>query len=402
MLIKCPECDLQVSDKALMCPHCGYPLKNNSQKSRPRNFSRKHRRLPNGFGQISEIKGRNLRKPFRAMVSIGKTSTGRPICKPLKPDSYFATYNEAYTALLEYNRNPYDLDPAITMQQLYDEWLPKYKANVSTSKPMERAWKCCEPLYNMRVKEVRSRHLKQCVNNEEISARTKGLVKTVLNLLFDYALEYELTDQNYARNFKLDYGVVKEYHKVKNEHLAFSDEDMKTLWANCYDDTVDIILIQCYSGWRPQELCNIKLADVNLEQNIIVGGMKTDAGKNRIVPIHSRTKPLIVKRYNEAVKLNSEYLFNATNFASYNGVKSTVLTYKRYQQNFDKVCADYGLEEGHRPHDGRKHFVTMAKKYHVDEYAIKYIVGHRISDITEKTYTQRDVEWLKSEVEKIK
>ena len=27
MLIKCPECDLQVSDRAFACPHCGYPLK---------------------------------------------------------------------------------------------------------------------------------------------------------------------------------------------------------------------------------------------------------------------------------------------------------------------------------------------------------------------------------------
>ena len=52
--------------------------------------------------------------------------------------------------------------------------------------------------------------------------------------------------------------------------------------------------------------------------------------------------------------------------------------------------------------DGRKHFVTMAKKYGVDEYAIKYMVGHKISDITEKVYTQREFEWLKDEIEKIK
>ncbi|MFR4440003.1 MAG: zinc-ribbon domain-containing protein [Hungatella sp.] len=25
-LIQCPECQLQVSDKALSCPHCGYPM----------------------------------------------------------------------------------------------------------------------------------------------------------------------------------------------------------------------------------------------------------------------------------------------------------------------------------------------------------------------------------------
>ena len=60
------------------------------------------------------------------------------------------------------------------------------------------------------------------------------------------------------------------------------------------------------------------------------------------------------------------------------------------------------LNVDHRPHDGRTHFVTSAKKYGVDEYAIKYIVGHKISDITEKVYTKREFEWLKEEIEKIK
>ena len=111
MLIKCPECDLQVSDKATFCPHCGYPLQPDIKQRKPRSKNNKRRRLPNGFGQISEIKNRNLRNPFRAMVTVGKTSTGRPICKPLKPESYFPTYNDAYTALVEYNKNPYDLEP---------------------------------------------------------------------------------------------------------------------------------------------------------------------------------------------------------------------------------------------------------------------------------------------------
>ena len=44
----------------------------------------------------------------------------------------------------------------------------------------------------------------------------------------------------------------------------------------------------------------------------------------------------------------------------------------------------------------------MAKKAQVDEYAIKYMVGHKISDSTEKVYAQREFEWLKQEIEKIK
>jgi len=41
------------------------------------------------------------------------------------------------------------------------------------------------------------------------------------------------------------------------------------------------------------------------------------------------------------------------------------------------------LNPDHRPHDARKTFVTLAKEYNMDEYAIKRIVGHKVKDITE-------------------
>ena len=44
----------------------------------------------------------------------------------------------------------------------------------------------------------------------------------------------------------------------------------------------------------------------------------------------------------------------------------------------------------------------MAKKYNVDEYAIKYMVGHHITGITEKVYTRRDPTWLMDEICKIR
>ena len=165
MLTQCPECELPVSDKANACPHCGYPLKPSEKIKRPRK-SNKRRRLPNGFGQISEIKNRNLRNPFRAMVTVGKTSNGRPICKPLKPESYFATYNDAYAALVEYNKNPYDLGTAITMQELYDKWLPEYEKTVKSTKAVTSAWPYCSAVYKMRVMDIRARHVKGCMDCE--------------------------------------------------------------------------------------------------------------------------------------------------------------------------------------------------------------------------------------------
>lgn len=62
---------------------------------------------------------------------------------------------------------------------------------------------------------------------------------------------------------------------------------MALLWANVgkYPD-IDLILIQCYSGWRPRELCYLRLEDIDLNARTFTGGLKTDAGKNRVVPIH--------------------------------------------------------------------------------------------------------------------
>lgn len=410
MLTQCPECELPVSDKATACPHCGYPLKPSEKQKRPRK-SNKRRRLPNGFGQISEIKNRNLRNPFRAMVTVGKTPDGKPICKPLKPESYFATYNDAYAALVEYNKNPYDLEPSITMQELYDKWLPEYEKTVKSTKSATSAWAYCSGVYKMRVMDIRARHVKGCMEEgvavirgkeQHPTATMKNQIKSLFNMLLDYALEYELVDRNYSRTFNLTEETVKEIQSVKKEHIAFSDEEMDLLWANASSKQgVDILLIQCYSGWRPQELGLLELKDVDLENWTFQGGMKTDAGENRVVPIHSRIQDLVLRKYQEAEALGSPYLLNWADPNNRNR-KNLKLTYARYQKAFERIRDELKLNPNHRPHDGRTHFVTMAKRYGVDEYAIKYMVGHKISDITEKVYTRREFAWLREEIEKIK
>lgn len=412
MLIKCPECELQVSDKALSCPHCGYPLQP-GVKSKQNRKSNKRRRLPNGFGQISEIKNRNLRRPFRAMVSVGKNSKGRPICKPLKPDSYFPTYNDAYAALVEYNKNPYDLEPSITVKQLYERWTDEYFKTLksdSSSRTITSAWAYCSSVYDMRASDVRARHIKGCMDEgtaiikgeeKRPTAGVKARIKSMFNLMMDYALEYEIVEKNFARTFNVSDDIIKEKEEAKRGHIPYTSEELQLLWKRV-DDTkyVDVILIQCYSGWRPQELGLLKLENINLKDWTFMGGMKTDAGTNRVVPIHSKIRHLVAQKYKEAETLGSEYLINCTDATTHRS--SIMFTYDKYQKRFGKIRDELKLNSQHRPHDGRIQFVTKAKKYGVDEYAIKYMVGHTINDITEKAYTKRDIDWLKEEIEKIK
>ena len=413
MLIQCPECELNVSDKALACPHCGCPMSKNIKPTYSRARHNKRRRLPNGFGQISEIKGRNLRKPFRAMVTVGKEENGRPICKMLKPEAYFETYNEAYAALMAYNKNPYDLEPDILVQDLYKKWTDEYFKTLksdSSKRTVKSSWAYCSSVYKMRVKDIRARHIKGCMEEGVIvvkgvkrhtSPNIKGRIKSLFNLMLDYAVEYELVDRNYARTFDISDSIIDGIEEARRGHIAFTEDEMNKLWNNLHSfNYVDLVLIQCYSGWRPQELGLIELQNVDLENRTIIGGMKTDAGTNRIVPIHPKIYSLVERYYNEAKTLSSKYLFNCTDTHTHRS--SLMMTYEKYRQRFMKIVDRLKLNPDHRAHDPRKQFITMAKKAEVNEYAIKYIVGHEINDVTEKVYTERNLTWLKSEIEKIK
>ena len=59
------------------------------------------------------------------------------------------------------------------------------------------------------------------------------------------------------------------------------------------------------------------------------------------------------------------------------------------------------LNPEHRPHDPRKTFITLGKRANMDEYALKEIVGYSVKDITESTYTVRDLAWLRDNLQKI-
>lgn len=360
----------------------------------------------------------NRRKPYLARVTLGwitDEQTGKTVQNRV-PLGTFKTKKEALQALAEYGANPYDIqNAAMTLAELYDKWTAAYFPTLeseSSCRTIKSAWSYCHAIAGMRVKDLRARHIKGIMEDGYIipsrgankgekvlaSAGTKSRIKSMFNLMLDYALEYELVDKNYARTFELSDDIIKEKEEAKRGHIIFHDSEMQTLWENVGKIRfVDWVLIQCYMGWRPQELAILELEDVHLDERYIVGGMKTQAGRHRMVPIHPKIFDLVKKNYDYALELGSHRLFNDPNSPK----GGMAITYDKYAGRFDKVIAALKLRDDHRPHDPRMTFITMAKKAEVDEYTIKKLVGHRITDITEAAYTDRDLEWLRAELEKI-
>ena len=81
---------------------------------------------------------------------------------------------------------------------------------------------------------------------------------------------------------------------------------------------------------------------MDLENNTIVEGMKTEAGRDRVVPIHPLIKPLVEKRYNKAIELNSKWLFNDIYSPT-----SKHVTYDKFRHRFTEIMRYLGIQNKH-------------------------------------------------------
>lgn len=350
-------------------------------------------RMGNGNGSVYKEKGKR-RKQWRAVVTIkveydDQTNRARQTRRTI---GYYASQKEAVLALTEYLKNPYDIDTQkITFSEVYDRWSEEHFKKIvpSATRTWKSAFSYFKPIHNTKFSDIRPSHIEGCISDAEVGGSTKQRMKSLCNMLYRYAIKYEIVSINYA---ELCDSVKKP--KPTIVRIPFTETEENILWENINFPFVDMVLIGIYSGWRPQELAILKIDDVDLENRIYTGGLKTDAGRNRTIPIHDKVFDLVKKNYNKALSMNSEYLFNDEN-----GQQGTSLTYDKYRGRFNKIVKKLKME--HRPHDTRHTFVTKAKNAKMDEYILKLIIGHEITDVTEKVYTHRSIEDLHSEMAKI-
>ena len=350
-------------------------------------------RNANGFGSVYKLSGKR-RKPWIARKTKGwaideESGKAKQLYATI---GYYCTRAEALTALTNYNQNPYDIDTVnITFSELYDKWSDIHFQEIvpSAARTWVSAYNHSKPLWDMRMRDIRPNHMEGTIRNADVGQSTKQRMKSLYNMLYKYAMKLEIVDKNYAQ-------MCDSIKRGKSQiiRVPFTPEEIDLLWKNINYGVVDMILIGIYSGWRPQELSILKIADIDLENNTMFGGLKTDAGRNRCVPIHPKIRDLIIKRVDQAKELESDYLFNDPD--SQSGMR---MTYDKYRSRWNKVMGK--LKLSHRPHDTRHTFITLAKDAGMDEYIIKLIVGHSIEDVTEKVYTHRTMEQLHTEIEKI-
>lgn len=354
----------------------------------------------NGQGTVYKLSGRR-RRPWVAQVTTGweineETMTKKRLYKII---GYFEEKNQAVDALDKYRLTPEEQKSTMTLGQTYEAWSKiKFAEDLSksTKDGIKAAWKRFSMLEDRVFSELRSDHFQEIINHarnvEKASESTLIKMKSLVYALCEYAYQNSIIPKNFSSLIKIG--------KVEtNEREAFNDMEVNLFkkYAGVIP-WVDTILVLCYTGMRVSEMLMLTKFNVDMKNRIITGGIKTDAGKNRIVPIHHLIYPIFEKWYNKD---------GETIFCNEEGKKLSPRAYRenRYIPALQEINAREGAEKVRilTPHSCRHTFATRMNRVKAPAANIQRLIGHVVgSDTTDKVYTHPEIEDLRKTIEMLK
>ena len=380
---KCKKCRKEIPDDSLYCCWCG-----KKQETVPR--KKAHKRA-HGSGTIH--KDPRYNKPYIAFAPA--SPGGRRIYV-----GAFSTYGEASAALDDFVRNGRPELYNATFEQIYKLWSEIHYKTISASsvKAYTALIKRYEPLYNYRFADLRTPDF-QAVINKAQSKATASTLQALGVMLADYAVENDIVSKNYAQFVKLP-------KFEKSEKVIFSAEQIAELWQHIDDDRVRVILAMIYMGFRIGEISALTADNVHLNDGYVVAGEKTEAGKNRIIPMPPNIPEIsaFFEQWTRHADKNGR-LFPCSSTHFRNAYFYAALVDLGMIQAKPRKTSTQGYifeDEQHlTPHSTRHTFASLSADAGIRPDDLQKIIGHANFTTTADIYIHKDAEKLKAEMSKL-
>lgn len=372
---------------------------------------KKYPRLPNGFGTIRYL-GKGRRNPYAvhpptrldeitgditdrapalcyvddymvgmAVLTAWHAGTYKPgyelsVKQEIRQETNIGTVS---SRILSDYRKIYGIDAnkptfAQVYERFYAEKFPEgHKYSKATERSTRAAYLNCEKLHSCVFATLKYHDLQSIIDNCPLKHASLELMVNLLHQMYKYAIMNDICEKDYSAGVKIKKSDDDE------KGVPFTLEELSKIYAAREDETAEMLIIMCLSGFRINEYRNIH---VDLDEWYFLGGSKTKAGKDRIVPIHSFIKGMVYRRIERYGKI----------------IPCSDATFRRHM---NKLLKSIGINEPHTPHDCRHTFSYFCEKYGVEENDRKRMLGHAFSDITNKVYGHRDIGELRKQIEKI-
>lgn len=376
----CVKCKKEIPDKSMFCLYCG--------KKQQIGEKKKAKKRANGSGTVYKVKGRR-RKPWAAVATRYVNCIRDSVFL-----GYYATEKEANDALSKVDIKNISAEFNSTLEEVYRLWSRIHFQDVSSSsvEGYENAWKHLKPCQKKKMRDIRTDDFQFVIDDLVKKGRSRSScdkIRILANKLSQFAMERDIIAKNYAQFIKLP-------KETKKEKSIFSDAEIKILFKNKWKLTAQIILVFIYSGMRIEELFSIETENVHLRERYMVGGEKTEAGKNRIIPINEKIYPFIEAWYNP----ENKYLLTNSK-----GGKKNARNFR--EREFYPFLEEVGIlskdDEERRltPHSARHTFSSKMVKAGARPELLQKIIGHANYETTIDTYThftEEDIKELTSQV----
>jgi integrase len=190
----------------------------------------------------------------------------------------------------------------------------------------------------------------------------------------------DIVSKNYVKSVQIG-------EKIEKTGSIFTDDEIRILWQNAELEYVQDVLIMIYTGMRIGEAIAITSKTVNLEERYMIGGSKTEAGRDRVIPIHKAILPIVTERMERG-----KYLL----YKQDGGCPS----YSAMKHRFETLMAKLNMD--HRWHDTRKTAVSIMHSAKIPMEIIRMIVGHSGKGVTETVYLYKEPHELVEAIDLIK
>lgn len=347
----CKKCKQEIPDESKFCNHCG--------SSQGQTVQKKYRKRSNGTGCITKLAG-NRRKPWLARkngVSIGT----------------YQTRIEAQKALERLTDTTVTDKYNMTFAQVYERWHMEHQREISEGmdKSYQLAFRQCTQLHNMAMRKILRSDFQAAVIALEMQGKSKSTcnkLRVLLGMLGRWAVDEGITMANAAEGLTT-------VAKQKSTREVFSEEEIKAIKKSALSASdVALILISC--GCRPGELFTVPL--VNCREDHFIGGSKTEAGKNRVIPIGPDGIAAYKKIRSAAIANKGTLLIDG-----YEGANKTAPNFTK--RDWRELMEKIGRTDM-TPYNCRHTFITRAIRSGVELPVLEAIVGH-VDRETTKIYT---------------
>ena len=201
----------------------------------------------------------------------------------------FATPGEAVQALDAYNaQNTPAARLKCTFADAYAQWKaqPKFdKLSTDMKKGYELAYAKAAPLYDRQLRDLKAADYQQVIDQmveKGLSRSSCEKQRTLFSQICEWAMAQDIINKNYAMLLQLPAATGKAERTLtaqEIEQISSRQDDPKL------GQTAQIAMVLLYTGMRIDELLSMRCDDVHLKERYMQGGEKTEAGKNRIIPI---------------------------------------------------------------------------------------------------------------------